>query len=70
MNNDYKKILNIKIDEEDYEKILVALVSMIQKLNNDKNNAIDEEDKDTVEFDIHKYKMLIGKLKTCRLYNE
>ena len=65
-----KKILNIKIDEEDYERLLIAIASMIQELNKNKNNTTDLEEKDRIEFDIYKFKMLIGKLKTCKLYNE
>ena len=64
------KILDIKVDEEDYQRILVAVASSIQQLNGDKNNAIDLEDKDRIDFEIYKYKMLIGKLKTCKFYNE
>ena len=64
------KILDIKIDEEDYQRILVAVGSSIQQLNSNKNNAIDLEEQDKIDFEIHKYKMLIGKLKTCKFYNE
>lgn len=65
-----KKILNIKIDEEDYDRLLIAIASVIQEFNKNKNNTTDLEEKDRIEFDIYKFKMLIGKLKTCKLYNE
>lgn len=65
-----KKILNIKIDEEDYDRLLIAIASVIQEFNKNKNNTTDLEEKDRIEFDIYKYKVLVGKLKTCKLYNE
>ena len=65
-----KKILNIKIDEEDYDRLLSAIASVIQEFNKNKNNTTDLEEKDRIEFDIYKFKMLVSKLKTCKLYNE
>ena len=68
MNN--KKILNIKIYEDDYNKILLAIMDNIVKLNRQKENAVDLEDINKINSNIQQYKMLLTKLRTCKLYNE
>ena len=64
------KILNIKIEEDDYDRLLIAVATIIQELNKNKKSTTNVEEIDRIEFDIYKYKMLVSKLKTCRLYNE
>lgn len=72
MNNEeeLEEILNLKVYRDDFEKILIAIVAMIKKLNKEKNNAVDTEDKERIEFSIYKYKALIDKLRICELYNK
>ena len=65
-----EKILNIKIDEEDYERIIVSLASSAQQLNKNKDNITDLEELDKINFEIYQYKLLMCKLRTCKLYNE
>lgn len=68
MNNE--KILNIKINEEDYERIILAILNKIHDLNCDKNSENNVEEKEKIEFNIYKHKLLMSKLEVCKLYNE
>lgn len=66
-----RKILNIKLYEEDYQLIKIAIASAIQncyKFINDEN--IDQETKVSLKNKINNYKNLLSKLDICGLYNE
>lgn len=66
-----RKILNIKIYEEDYQLIKIAIISNIQNCYKFINNEeIDQETKTSLQKKIDNYKKLLAKLDICELYNE
>jgi hypothetical protein len=66
-----RKILNIKIYEEDFDLIKIAILNSIQNINKNINNLdLDNEIKEKLQNDIIKYKRLLSKLDICKLYNE
>lgn len=66
-----KKLMNIKIYEDDFILIKIAIISSIQSISKNINNLdLDNETKDKLQNDIFKYKQLLSKLEICKLYNE
>lgn len=66
-----RKILNIKLYEEDYQLIKIAIVSAIQSCYQLINNEeTDQETKVSLQKKIDNYKKLLAKLDICELYNE
>ena len=65
-----KKVLNIKMYDEDFEMIQIVITSHIARLQMELYDDLTNEDKSIIEQTILKEKMLIAKLKTCKLYNE
>lgn len=66
-----KKLMNIKIYEDDFILIKIAIISSIQNISKNINNLdLDNETKDKLQNDIFKYKQLLSKLEICKLYNE
>lgn len=66
-----KKVLNIKIYEEDFNLIKIAVMIAIQNTNKNINNLeIDNELKLKLQKNANEYKKLLSKLEICKLYNE
>lgn len=65
-----EKILDLKVSEKDYEKIVVAILDEISLLNQQKSSEKDISKKDETDFNVYMYKCLLTKLQTCKLYND
>ena len=66
-----RKILNIKLYEEDYQLIKIAIISNIQNCYKIINNQdMDDETRISIQNKINDYKNLLAKLNICELYNK
>ena len=67
-----KKIINLKIYEEDFNYILLGLINNINQTKNliNNNKKLDDDTIKLLKEDIKKEKDLISRLNVCKLYNE
>lgn len=67
-----KKIIDLKIYEEDFNYILLGLINNINHTNDliNNNKKLDDDTIKSLKEDIKKEKDLISRLNVCKLYNE
>lgn len=67
-----KKIIDLKIYEEDFDYILLGLINNINQTNDliNTNKKLDDDTIKLLKNDIKKEKDLISRLNVCKLYNE
>lgn len=66
-----KKMMNIKIYEEDFNLIKVSIFNLIQDIRKNIDELdLDDKMKGELKNDIFKYRQLLSKLEICKLYNE
>lgn len=68
MNN---KIINIKINDDDFSMLLAVVAEHIRKLKVELNNDdLDKNAKLVIEHTMKDIEILFAKLSVCKLYNE